>query len=366
MDLLLDTVFSNNTCGSGGAARPALRSLEAGPWQQFLTGPEAAGHGRHLGALWKRLVGECGAATALADRHRIDWEALARDEQVPLVLRTDAAEAVDVAAEVCRTQHDAWAREARYARIHRPLAADLSGLVAADTGALRSGLLDDGAFRDHAGVGQAELQRRWMRALTGTAAYLAALHFIPAALALDVVTTAPLDAESRQALRLPAPWSLIVHEPVAVAAAQADDDELAAHIDAGRCAGRQPAILGGLLAARPDFTVDATTGFLLVAGADAAGRRSWFLQHAAYGDHPAGRVLYAYAAQLAFARWADPPTLPDQDRAPASRSALARVARSPAGRNGGWHQVRVLDYTPPPNEPATERPSAAGPGNPRE
>lgn len=46
-----------------------------------------------------------------------------------------------VAAAALTTQYEQWERERRFARIHRCLPADLAGLVPADVGALRSGLL---------------------------------------------------------------------------------------------------------------------------------------------------------------------------------------------------------------------------------
>ncbi|MFD8802065.1 hypothetical protein [Streptomyces atroolivaceus] len=46
----------------------------------------------------------------------------------------------DVAADALATQRERWELE-RFARIHRRLLADLSGLVPADVGALRSALL---------------------------------------------------------------------------------------------------------------------------------------------------------------------------------------------------------------------------------
>lgn len=174
---------------------------------------------------------------------------------------------------------------------------------------------------------------RWVRALTGTAAYLSAA-LVPAGIALDVVTTAPLDEETRDSLRLPAPWSFITHEAVPLRAAQADDDELAALIEAGVCVGPEPVILGGLLAAQPDGRLDTTSGFLLISSFDATGKRCKVLQPAAYGDHGGGRVLYGYAAQLAFARWTSPPVLPDPGPRPMSRSAPGqdRDERGWAGR----------------------------------
>ncbi|MGW0771287.1 hypothetical protein [Streptomyces sp. NPDC002676] len=237
---------------------------------------------------------------------------------------------VDVAAAALATQRERWEQERRCARIHRRLPADLAGLVPADVGALRSGLLEEQEFRTSTYQVERDRAVRWLRALTGTAAYLAAAHMVPAPLALDVVTTAPLDEQTRAALRRPAPWSLITHDPVPLRAAEADDDELAALIEAGVCMGPEPVILGGLLAAQPDRQLDTTSGFLLISSFDAKGRRCWMLQPAAFGDHAGGRVLYGYAAQLAFAQWTPPPVLPDPGPRPSSRSALGRIATSEA------------------------------------
>jgi hypothetical protein len=84
------------------------------------------------------------------------------------------------------------------------------------------------------------------------------------------------------------------------------------------------------------------------------------LQPTAYGDHGGGRVLYGYAAQLAFARWTPPPVLPDPGPRPASRSALGRIATSEAGQAGGFHGIRVLDFTPPPEGLPEERTASTG------
>ncbi|MGW1811533.1 hypothetical protein [Streptomyces sp. NPDC002078] len=43
-----------------------------------------------------------------------------------------------------------------------------------------------------------------------------------------------------------------------------------------------------------------------------------------------------------------------------SRSTLRRIATSEAGRTGGFHGVRVLDFTPPAEEPPEERTTPAG------
>ncbi|MFF8430988.1 hypothetical protein ACF07Y_38820 [Streptomyces sp. NPDC016566] len=335
-------------------------------WKDFLLGAEPGPWDARLGAMWKRVVAECGAADKLAAEHGIVWEELPHETKICLAVDTHHGEILDIAEAALRTRIEDWQREARYARIHRSMPEDLAGLVPADVGTLRAGLLTPKDFRTSDYSGKQLRMERLVRALTGTAAYLAAAHMIPAGLALDVVTTAPLDTETLAALRLPAPWSLVVHEPVTLAAAQADDTELTRLIEAGQCAGHQPAILGGLLAASDDGSLDTTAGFLLLTVLDGSGRRVWMLQHTAYGDHAGGRVLHGYAAQLAFARWLQPPTLPDLGPSSRSdsRSALARVVRSEAGQGGGWHHVRVLDFTPPSDDPPPERTEPTGTGTP--
>ncbi|WDF37867.1 hypothetical protein PBV52_14195 [Streptomyces sp. T12] len=335
-------------------------------WKNSLLGAEPGPWHARLGTMWKRVVAECGAADKLAADHNIVWNELPHETKICLAVGTHNGEVLDIAAAALRTRIKDWQREGRYARIRRSMPEDLVGLVPADVGALRSGLLTPKDFRTSDYSGKQVRIERLVRALTGTAAYLSAAHMIPASLALDVVTASPLDAETLTALRLPAPWSLVVHEPVTLAAAEADDTELAQLIEAGQCAGHEPAILGGLLAASDDGSLDTTAGFLLLTALDGSGRRLWMLQHAAYGDHAGGCVLYGYAAQLAFARWLQPPTLPDPGPGsrPGSRSALARAVRSEAGQGGGWHHVRVLDFTPPPDEPPPERAEPTDTGTP--
>lgn len=356
----LHDAFAPKPASARVAGGFVLSDLREGRWKEFLLGSGEGPWDRPLAVLWHRVVAGCGAAEQLAAAHGVVWEELPHDSKIVLAVQGEDGDVVDVTATACRTQQEAWEREARYARIHRRMPEDLSGLVPADVGALRSGLLAAGDFRDDAyRGGDQERMTRWGRALAGTAAYLAAAHWVPAHMAWDVVTTAPLDAESRRALRLPAPWSLVVHEPVPLTAAQADDTELAEMVEAGGCFGHQPAILGGLLAAREDGTLDATAGFLLLAARDTAGRRMVMLQHAAFGEHAGGRVLYGYAAQLAFARWTEPPDLPEAGGRSGSRSTLTRIARSDAGREGAWHRVRTLVFSPPPVGPPSARPEPA-------
>ncbi|MBN0045598.1 hypothetical protein JS756_16080 [Streptomyces actuosus] len=369
---LLDTAFAQPQVPGSRVGGTDFVPLESGAWKEFLFGP-GVGPGRtgswdrQMAVLWKRVVSECGVAQQLASKHNIDWDQAPHESKAVLALAGPDNVVVDVAAASLTSQRERWELERRFARIHRRLPMDLSGLVPADVGALRSGLLEERDFRTSTYQLERDRVGRWVRALSGTAAYLAAAHMVPAPLSLDVVTTAPLDEQTRAALRLPAPWSLITHDAVPLRAAEADDDELAALVEAGVCIGPEPVILGGLLAAQPDGRLDPTSGFLLISALDARGKRYWMLQPATYGDdHAGGRVLYGYAAQLAFARWTPPPVLPAPGPRPHSRSALGRIAASEAGRSGGFHGVRVLDFTPPPEDPPEERTAPAGARRPLE
>ncbi|MFE9121326.1 hypothetical protein [Streptomyces sp. NPDC007172] len=357
--------FAQPTASATRESGHTVTALTPNAWKEFLLGP-GSGPGNsgfwdeQLAVLWKRVVAECGAAQRLADEHDIDWELAPHESKAVLALCGPDDVVIDVAAAALATQREPWELERRFAQVHRRLPSGLSGLVPADVGALRSGLLDEQDFRTSSYAVQQDRALRWLRALTGIATYLAAAHMVPAPLALDVVTTARLDEPTRDALRLPAPWSLITHDAVPLRAAQADDDELTALVEAGACVGPEPVILGGLLASHPDGQLDTTSGFLLISCLDATGKRSQVLQPAAYGDHGGGRVLYGYAAQLAFARWTAPPALPDPGPRPTSRSTLGRIAASEAGRAGGFHGVHVLDFTPPPEGPPEQRAAPTG------
>ena len=200
--------------------------------------------------------------------------------------------------------------------------------------------------------------------MTTTAAYLAMdhTHFIPESLALDVATTAALSASNRAVLRLPGPWAMVL-QPVPLTAVRADDAELESLLDGEQVPGTGHAVLGGVLAAHPDHTLDTTLGLVLVTSVHAQRGRLWYLQPAAYGDHGAGRLLYSYAAQLAFAKRRKAPAPPAQERGkPGSVNALKRLAKHPDARAGALHRMNLLDYTPPPAEPRSPADPTSGSG----
>ncbi|MEV4339084.1 hypothetical protein [Streptomyces sp. NPDC049590] len=149
---LLDTVFARPAVPGARADGFDVADLGSGPWKEFLLGP-GRGPGRtgswdeQLAILWRRLVTECGVAQQLAAAYDIDWERAPHETQAVLALTGPGDIVIDVAAAALATRRGDWERERRYARIHRRLSGGLTGLVPADVGAVRSGLLDERDFR---------------------------------------------------------------------------------------------------------------------------------------------------------------------------------------------------------------------------
>nr|BEK71372.1 hypothetical protein KPHV_85990 [Kitasatospora purpeofusca] len=332
-------------------------------WQQFWHGPAGFDLEAGLRGWTERIMADSGATALLATRYGLTWAELPADHRAQLhIPDTGDGPGLSLATLMLNTRESDWEWDRRFARVCPDrLPSDLRGLVPTHLSALRSGLLAPAAFQpDRRRSPAARLAHR-VTALTTTAAYLAVdhAHFVPADLALDVATTAEPDAETLQALRLPGLWSLVLHEPVPVRAISADDDELEVMTAHGVVLGREQAVLGAVLAAHPDHSVDTSMGLVLVTDVDDRGTRRWYLQPAAYGSHPAGRLLYSYAAQLGFAAWLNAPEPPVRGTSgkPDSANQLKRLARDPAVKAGALHRMRVLDYTPPPAEPAASRPS---------
>lgn len=308
-----------------------------------------------------RVMNDSGATQTLAQEHGLRWEDLPADRQDQMHLPGPASAdpGLDVAALMLRTRTEDWTWDGAYARVtpHR-LTEDLTDLHPTDVSALRWGLVAPRAFTPDRRLSPQSRRSHAIPAVTTTAAYLAVdhTHFIPENLALDVATTAALSPSNQAALRLPGPWTMVLHEPVPLTAVQADDEELEALLGGDQVPQSSHAVLGGVLAAHPDHTIDTTLGLILITAIHAQRGRQWYLQPAAYGDHGAGRLLYSYAAQLAFAKWRTPPVAPAQERGkPGSAKALKRLAKHPDARAGALHRMNILDYTPPPAEP---RPAA--------
>ncbi|MEV7928562.1 hypothetical protein [Kitasatospora sp. NPDC088779] len=357
---------SDGSRALGDADLTAVGLVTSGPaWQQFWYGPDCSGFDLEVGLRsWtERVMADSGAAALLATRYGLNWSDLPGDQRAQLhIPETGDGPGLSLATLMLGTRESDWEWDRRFARVCPDrLPPDLRGLVPTHLSALRSGLVPPAAFQpDRRRSPAARLAHR-VAALATTAAYLAIdhAHFVPASLALDVATTAEPDAGTLRALRLPGPWNLLLHEPVPVRAISADDDELEVMTAHGVVLGREQAVLGAVLAAHPDHTVDTSMGLVLVTDVDDRGTRRWYLQPAAYGSHPAGRLLYSYAAQLGFAAWLNAPEPPARGTSgkPDSANQLKRLARDPAVRAGALHRMRVLDYTPPPAEPTTSQPS---------
>ncbi|WP_233288920.1 hypothetical protein [Kitasatospora sp. MBT63] len=349
-----------------GTDLQAVGLVTSGPaWQQFWYGAADSGFDLEAGLRgWiERVMADSDATALLATRYGLTWSELPADHRAQLHIPTAGdGPGLSLATLMLSTREADWEWDRRFTRVCPDrLPSDLRGLVPTHLSALRSGLVTPAAFQPDRRRSPAALQAHRVAALATTAAYLAIdhAHFVPADLALDVATTTEPDAGTLQALRLPGLWNLVLHEPVPVRAISADDDELEVMTAHGVVLGREQAVLGAVLAAHPDHTVDTSMGLVLVTDVDDRGTRRWYLHPAAYGSHPAGRLLYSYAAQLSFAAWLNAPEPPARGTSgkPDSANQLKRLARHPAVRAGALHRMRVLDYTPPPAEPAAPLPS---------
>ena len=344
--------------------------MDGTPWGEFLNGPDSAPHGDALAAWWEQTLHDSNTIEELAADHRIVWADLPRGREVPVQIHSGSPHGdrpVDVVSLACRQMKKRWREDLTFSpHAPRPLPRDLVDLAPGDAGSLRAAMVPDHLFEDadYDSLSPAERFARVLNAATAVGSYLAVPHFIPAPEALDVVTTDDLDHDLRRDLRLPAPWTFVVHDPVAATLAAANDANLSRILEEGVPAvGREPAVAGALLKATDamNLRLDTRLGFLLVTSLDERGDRTWWtLNPAKFGTHPAGRIMFSYAAQLTFARWNPPPPLPDREGRADSNRALRAAARSTAGQQGGWHGVRVLDMEPPPDEPSDSHPNGEG------
>ncbi|MFE0775431.1 hypothetical protein [Streptomyces sp. NPDC058861] len=359
---------------SVSAARPAPDDglVVGGPaWQRFWFGNDAQdttpAPDFDFECFRTRVMNDSGAAQLLAQEHGLNWDDLTAEQREEMYLPgpAPARTGLDVAALMLRTRTEDWTWDGAYTRVspHR-LTEDLTDLHPTDVSALRWGLVAPRAFTLDRRLSPHSRRSHAIAAVTTTAAYLAVdhTHFIPEHLALDVTTTAALSQRNRAALRLPGPWAMILHEPVPLTTVQADDEELDALLD-GQIPGSSHAVLGAVLAAHPDHTLDTALGLVLMTSLHPERGRQWYLQPALYGDHGAGRLLYSYAAQLTFAKWRKPSAPPVQERGkPGSAKALKRLAKHPDARAGALHRMNLLDYTPPPAEPRPTSDTTSGLG----
>jgi len=364
MDELLSMAFPVQTA----PVRAGLRVTALDPdsdWAHFLNGGPHLDQDRIIDDAWHALVTECGAAGILASEHGIAWDAPELREQIVLALSDDRERIVDVVALACRQVRRPWEFERSFAR-HTPrrLPTDLVGLHGQDIAPLRSALLTPDLLEDadYTALDVPQRMTRYNQAVTALAAYQAVVHHVPGHAALDVVTCADLEPAMKADLRLPAAWAMVMHDAVPLHAAVADDRALADLLQHGRIdAGTRPAVIGALLRAEPGpgLRLDDRLGWLWLTATDGTGQRRRFLQPCAFGTHPAGRVLYSYAAQLTYGRWS-PPAAPTTvwDDQPSQR-AVRRAVHTPEADDGAYQQVHVLRLTPPPDRPAEHDDTAA-------
>ncbi|MFF4924244.1 hypothetical protein ACFY4B_26980 [Kitasatospora sp. NPDC001261] len=369
MDELLGRAFPEGAAADRGGLRVGGLDPDS-DWARFL-GPGSE-HEQLVNSAWISLVDEVGAADELAADHGVTWDTPAVREQLVLALAGADGQVVDVVAMACRQAQvrHRWEFEAAFARhTARALPEDLAGLHGQDIAPLRSALLtpDLLADVDYRALDAGWALTRFNRAVTALGAYQALPHHIPGPAALDVVTCAELEPAMKADLRLPGGWALVMHDAVPLHAATADDQSLSELLEHGRIdAGRRPAVIGALLRAQPgpELRLDTRLGWLWLTSVDEAGRRHRFLQPAAFGAHPAGRVLYSYAAQLAFGNWTPPaaPTEPPGGER-LSQRAVRRAVRTPEAAAGAYQGVHVLRLTPPPERPTGGGTAARGTGN---
>ncbi|MFD6465345.1 hypothetical protein [Streptomyces goshikiensis] len=362
-------------------AEPDDGLVAGGPgWQRFWFGPDsrnapepgAFDFTTALQQFRTRVITESGTARLLAEEHGLQWDDLpaAHKELLHVPGPASSGNGLDIAALMLRTRIEDWTWDGMYARVspHR-LTEDLTDLHPTDVSALRWGLVAPKMFTTDRKLSSKGHVSHGLAALTTTAAYLAVphTHFVPADLALDVATTSALGKSMLAELRLPGPWAMVLHEPVPLAAIHADDEKLQILLDEDQTPGDGHAVLGAVLSAHPDQTLDTNLGLVLVTSVHPERGRQWYLQPASFGtDHGAGRLLYSYAAQLAFATWRKPPAPPVQERGkPGSANALKRLAKDPAARAGALHRMSVLDFTPPPTTFNPHDASAGGAGGSR-
>lgn len=371
MDKLLDIAFPEQATPSETAVQLTVLDPDS-DWTRFLNGGPHLDQDRIIDEAWRALVTECGAADVLAAEHGIDWTDPSLREQIVLALSDEHERTVDVIALACRQIQRPWERERSFAR-HTPrcLPQDLVSLHGQDIAPLRSALLTPDLLEeaDYTALDALQSMARYNQAVTALGAYQAVVHHIPGHAALDVVTCADLEPAMKADLRLPAGWAMVMHDAVPLHAAVAGDQALSDLLQHGRvAAGTRPAVIGALLRADPGtgLRLDDRLGWLWLTASDGTGHRRRFLQPCAFGTHPAGRVLYSYAAQLTFGRWSPPaePTTSLADRP--SQRAVRRAVHTTEADDGAYQQVHILHLKPPPDQVAGhDGPAAPRTGTPR-
>ncbi|MFE4512613.1 hypothetical protein ACFRMQ_00230 [Kitasatospora sp. NPDC056783] len=258
---------------SAGTDLTAVGLVDSGPaWQNFWFGSVDSGYDLEAGLMsWThRIMADSGASTVLSAGHGLTWTELPLEHRSQLhIPAAGDGPGLSLATLLLSTREADWQWDRTFARVTPDrLSPDLRGLLPTHVSALRAGLVTAADFQPDRRRSPATRLAHRIAALATTAAYLAidSSHFIPAGLALDVATTAELDADSHQNLRLPGGWSLVHHEPVPVRVIAAGDDELEVMTAHGVVVGREQAVLGRV------FGRDQSVRFTLAAGPDPVDR----------------------------------------------------------------------------------------------
>ncbi|MGW0061363.1 hypothetical protein ACWDTT_15735, partial [Streptosporangium sandarakinum] len=275
--------------------------------------------------------------------------------------------AVDLPGLLAQTFRPAWEADRRFEQASdrwRKQMDRVSGYIPSDVGSIRWSVLPADLFEEwrYDQASEYASALRVNHAQGAAWAYMATPHFIPADLALDVVTATPPPPEARSEIRLPSRYCLLVHDGVPLPVISGDEPGIDAW-ETNALIHDQALLLGAVLAANDDGSLFEQRAYLIIARPDPRrGIYGWQTVMVPHGDHAAGRVLLNYASLLSWEGWAAPPELPTTGRGkPGSRNQLKKLARTPEAAQGAWHGVRVLDYRPP-AEDAVERPATRGSG----
>lgn len=194
-----------------------------------------------------------------------------------------------------------------------------------------------------------DLERRNTAAIGASYAYLGTPFFIPARRVLDVVTATPPSRSQRSEIRLPERYVSIFHDGVPVPLLAGTDDEIDIFEGSNRLTREDSLLIGGVLAANDDMTLDTEIAFMIVAspGDDGKGYGWRAVPVPLKFSSPATDVFWNYAALLAWEDWGVPAKLPQFRQTMGVRERMRKIAHSPEGERGAYHGVRVLDYRPP-------------------
>uniref|UniRef100_UPI003F4971DA hypothetical protein n=1 Tax=Nonomuraea sp. CA-251285 TaxID=3240002 RepID=UPI003F4971DA len=310
---------------------------------------------RATAAMWKRVVQDSGVAQELMDAWGLSVDRWPDNRVVPQVFPEQARVGtvtigMDVAAAVAKSFEAARGDDERYEKATGRWVTTpdrVRDYVPGDAGSIRWSLLPSWLTNtpDWDRLSADEVNMRILRTVGGAWAYMAAPHFVPADLALDVVTGDPPEPSALDEVRLPGRYVMLFHDgmPVPViAGTDAEIDTFASNM----IVTDETLVIGGILAADDEHR-PLSYGFIIVAYRGPDGLYNWWPVSVPVGAHGAGRILYGYAALLSWAGWTVPPKTPKLRRTMGRRDRIRAIARTPEGEQGAFLGVRVLDYQPP-------------------